>query len=563
MTRPPPSPFELHHRVEEELLADDGGFAIVEEEVLGAPCPVFADRLPHLRAMLEASAGHGDRDYLVYGDRRIGFAEHHRLVASVAAALRERFGVSHGDRVAILAANRPEWVITWWAAVVLGAIPVALNGWWVADEILYALGDCEPAVLVGDRRRLERVAGESLPCPVIEIESDFPALEAHDPSASLPTDPIDEDHPACILYTSGTTGRPKGAVNTHRNVIALNRLQVWHGLRLFKLAVERPDATPRAATCTLVTSPLFHLSGLYTGAVALLANGVKCVFLEGRFDPVVAMQTIEREKVTSWGPMGTLAHRLMNHPDVAKYDLSSIHQIGSGGAPVSPELQAQMREVFPNARASMGLGYGMTEATGMATINFAEELEAHPTSVGRALPTMQVEIRDADGRPLPDGEEGEIHVHGPLVMREYWRRPDATAETILPGRWLRTGDVGRLEAGFLYVNSRARDLILRGAENVYPAEIELRLEAHPAVAEAAVVGVAHRELGQEVKAFVVPRDGERPTPEELARWTGESLAYYKVPAHWELRDDPLPRNATGKVLKTILLEGGDNPFEED
>lgn len=566
----PPSDIPLHNEIEAELLAPGGPFAVAEELVLGQPCPVFAQRARSLRDILEGSRAFGDAEYLVYEDRRIGFAEHARLVASVAAALRDRFGVRPGDRVAILAANRPEWVIAWWAAVSLGAIGVGMNGWWVADEIEFALGDCEPKVLIGDRRRLERLGDRRVDVPIVELETEFAKLERHDPGAGLPSNPISEDDPACILYTSGTTGRPKGAVATHRNIVALQRLQTWHGLRLLKIALAKaargagdaPAGPLPPASCALITSPLFHLSGLYTGAVTLLASGVKTIYLAGRFDPVRAMEVIEREKVTSWGPMGTLAHRLMSHPDVGRHDLSSIRQIGSGGAPVSPELQRRMREVFPNARASMGLGYGMTECTGMATINFADELEARPTSVGRALPTLRVEIRDEDGRPLPESREGEIWIHGPLVMREYWRRPEATAETLVAGRWLRTGDVGRLEGGHLYVDSRARDLILRGAENVYPAEIELRLEAHPEVAEAAVVGVDHPELGQEVKAIVVPREGARLDPDALRAFVAEKLAYYKVPAHWEIRRDPLPRTATGKVLKHVLT-GAANRFVED
>ena len=562
----PRSEFELHNRVEAELLASGGPFEIRSETLLGSPCPVFKDRLRSLCQVLESSKAFGAAEYIAFEGRRISFAEHHARVASVARALQERFGVAQGDRVAILAANRPEWVMSWWAAVALGAIPVAMNGWWVADEILFALEDSGAAVLVGDRKRLARLAGEKVRIPVVEMESGFRALEEHAPGVPLPAVAIDEDDPASILYTSGTTGRPKGAVNTHRNIIALNRLQTWHGLRLLKIAMAKAApgaALPPAANCALITSPLFHLSGLYTGAVTLLASGVKTVYIEGRFDPVKTMQTIERERVTSWGPMGTVAQRVMIHPDVGRYDLSSIRQIGSGGAPVSPEIQERMREVFPNARASMGLGYGMTEATGMATINFADELAAHPTSVGRALPSVSIEIRDGDGRPVPEGEEGEICVHGPIVMLGYWRRPEATAETVVEGRWLRTGDVGRLEAGYLYVNSRARDMILRGSENVYPAEIELRLEAHPDVAEAAVLGVEHPELGQEVKAVVVPRPGARPDPRDLERWVAEKLAYYKVPAHWELRQAPLPRNATGKVLKKILVEGGETPFVEE
>jgi acyl-CoA synthetase (AMP-forming)/AMP-acid ligase II len=183
--------------------------------------------------------------------------------------------------------------------------------------------------------------------------------------------------------------------------------------------------------------------------------------------------------------------------------------------------------------------------------------------VGRALPTIEVEIRDLEGKPLPEGEEGEIVLRGPLVMKEYWRRPRETAEVLAPGRWLRTGDIGRLEDGYLYVNSRRRDLILRGGENVYPAEIEQCLETHPEVREAAVVGVDHPELGQEVKAIVVPAGGGDVDFEALRRFVAERLAYFKVPAHWELRREPLPRNATGKVLKNVLTAGAMNPFLEE
>jgi acyl-CoA synthetase (AMP-forming)/AMP-acid ligase II len=563
----PKSEIDLYNQVEEELLAPGGPFEVVTATVLDHPCPIFKERLPSLRQLLENSKGFGDAEYIVYEGRRLGFAEHHARVASVARALHERFGVGKGDRVGILAANRPEWVMAWWAAVSLGAVPVGMNGWWVADEILFALEDAEPKVLIGDRKRLERIAGESISVPVVEMEREFRALEEHALGVALPDVPIAEDDPASILYTSGTTGRPKGAVNTHRNIIALNRIQTWHGLRLLKIAMARQAAQEGApaplGNCMLITSPLFHLSGLYTGAVTLLASGVKTVYMEGRFDPVKTMQVIQREKVTSWGPMGTIAHRVMNHAEVARYDLSSIRQIGSGGAPVSRELQQQMRDVFPNARSSLGLGYGTTEGTGMATINSGEELEARPESVGRALPTVSIAICDETGRPVPEGEEGEIRIHGPIVMREYWRRREATAETIAEERWLRTGDIGRCESGYLYVNSRARDLILRGSENVYPAEIELRLEAHPDVAEAAVVGVDHAELGQEVKAIVVPREGARLDTGGLARWAAEKLAYYKIPAHWELRREPLPRNATGKVLKKVLLSGGRNPFVDE
>jgi acyl-CoA synthetase (AMP-forming)/AMP-acid ligase II len=211
----------------------------------------------------------------------------------------------------------------------------------------------------------------------------------------------------------------------------------------------------------------------------------------------------------------------------------------------------------------MGLGYGLTESVSSLTIIGGEELERHPESSGRPLPTVQLEIRDEDGKPLPEGVDGEIHARSPGAFLGYWRDPEATQEAFAPGRWLRTGDFGQLRDGRLYVNSRLRDLILRAGENVYPVEVEHCLEAHPEVGEAAVLGVEHPELGQEVKAVVVPVPGARLDPRALEAWCREHLAYYKVPAHWELREEPLPRNATGKVLKNLLPARAESPFVEE
>ncbi len=550
--------------IEAQLTARGGPCEVVEEEALGERMLVFKNRKRSLRELLASSERFGDAEYMIYKDRRITYAAHLRRVACLAREFQERFGIGAGDRVAILAANHPDWVVTFWAVISLGAIAVGLNGWWAGDEIRYGLRDCEPKLLVGDRKRLARLEGGA-PVPSVVLEDDFDELLRDTSHGELPEVEIDEDAPACILYTSGTTGRPKGAVNTHRNIVALIDVQFFHGLRAFMLAAAegRHDRDAAQGHCLLITTPLFHVSGLYAGAVTALANGLKTVWTAGRYDPVKVMALIERERVTTWGPMGTMAHRLVTHPDVGKYDLSSVRQIGSGGAPTSLELQARIREVFPASRASMGLGYGLTESTALATLTFGEELEKHPDSVGRPLPTMQVEIRDPAGRPLPEDAEGEIHLRGPLVMRGYWRNEAATRETLLAGRWLRTGDIGRLQEGRLYVNSRALDLILRGGENIYPVEIEQRLEAHPDVDEAAVIGLDHEELGQEVKAIVVPRAGRTPAPAVLAGWVAERLARFKVPAHWEIRLEPLPRNAAGKVLKNVLAISARNPFVEE
>jgi acyl-CoA synthetase (AMP-forming)/AMP-acid ligase II len=550
--------------IEAKLTGPAGPFETTDEAVLGEPMTVFKNRATSLRTLLERSIDHGDKPYIVCGEQRLTFAEHAARVASVARAFRETYDIAPGDRVAILAANCPEWIISFWATVSLGAVAVGLNGWWTRDEILYGIADCRPKLIVGDRKRLARVDADDLGAPVIEIESDFEKL-AGDLGVALPNVSIDEDDPAVILYTSGTTGRPKGAVNSHRCILGFVSLVFFHGLRVRMLAASdsEPAGGDEYPVCNLINAPLFHLSGLYSGAIAMLASGLKTVWMVGRFDPAEVLATIERERVTNWSPLGSMAPRVLNHPDFGRFDLSSIRSLGSGGAPVSQQIQQQLQLGFPNAHGNMGLGYGLSECTGVATMNWGPFLAERPDSVGRPLPTVEIEIRDPAGRALPEGEQGEIHIRGPIIMLEYWGRPEATAETVLPGRWLRTGDLGRLEQRHLYVNSRARDMILRSAENIYPVEIEHRLESHPDVDEAAVVGVPHEELGQEVKAVVVPARGATIGIDALRDHCAETLAGYKVPTLWEVRDQPLPRNASGKILKAVLTGDSDNDFIEE
>jgi len=551
-------------RVEAQLLEPGGFFELETIEVLGAPVTAFKNRPRSLRELLSNSLANADAPYVVFTDgndeRALTFGEHGRLVASVAAALRDEYGVGPGDRVAILAANCPEWILTFWATVSLGAVAVGLNGWSTGPEIRYFLADAEPKLLVADAKRLARLDGDDPGVPVVEVEHGFAPLEAYAGGAPLPDQPIAEDDPAIILYTSGTTGRPKGAVNTHRNVCAFVALNFFGGARTMMLHPPTPDALP---TCQLMTNPLFHVSGLHAGAVMLLAGGVKSVWLTGRFDGGTAMRTIEKHRCTGWSFTEAVLHRLVNHPDVGKYDLSSVRQVGGGGSPISPSLQARTREVFPNAAPSMGIGYGQTECAALATMNFGQELIDFPMSAGRVLPTVDLEIRDPFGTPLPDGEEGEVCLRGPMVMPGYWRRPKETEEAFLPGRWLRTGDIGRMEGGRLYLSSRKRDLILRGGENVYPVEIEKRIEDHPDVDECAVIGVDHPELGQAVKAVVVAHAGKTLDAEVLREWVAATLAYYKVPEQWEFRTEPLPRNASGKILKDAVRSGGESGFVEE
>ena len=561
-------------RVEASLLAEGAPFELVDVEVDGVTIRSFKNRIRTLRDLLRKSVEFGDNTYMLATDgvdeRRLSYAEHARLVASVATALHDRFDVQPGDRVAILGANCPEWVISFWAAISLGAVAVGLNGWSTGSEIRYFLDDCEPKVLVVDRKRMERLAGDDLGVPVVVMEDDFAELEAYAPDARFAGAPfadvhVDEDDPAIILYTSGTTGRPKGAINTHRNVASYLMLNFYNGAKAAMLASPPgPDDPPPLPPCQLVSSPLFHVSGLHSAAVMMLAVGLKSVWLMGRFDPAVAMQVIERERCTGWSFTETVLHRMVNHPDTAKYDLSSIKVVGGGGSPVAPSLIERTRRVFPNARESVGIGYGQTECAALATLNNSQELIDFPMSVGRPLPTVELEIRDPLGVAVPEGVEGEVCIRGPMVMPGYWRRPEATAETIAPGRWLRTGDIGRMQGGRLYLSSRKRDLIFRGGENVYPVEIEKRVEDHPDVEECAVIGVDHPELGQTVKAVLVARPGHTIDVESVRAWCAAELSYYKVPEHWEVRSDSLPRNAAGKIVKDVLRDArADTGFVEE
>ncbi|MEM7410974.1 MAG: class I adenylate-forming enzyme family protein [Myxococcota bacterium] len=530
-------------------------FEIAHEPVLGETLPVFKNRPRSLRDLLERSRAHSDTDYIVFEDQRITYAEHVELVARVARRLRDDYAIGPGDRVAILAANCPEWILCFWAVTSLGGVVAALNGWWTEDEIRYGLELSEPKLLIGDQRRLARLEGRDPGVPVAVIEEEVTAWR-NDPPTPLPDAPIDEDDAALLLFTSGTTGRPKAALISHRGLIGFVQVVQSGGMLQF---LTNPPAGGPKPTRALLTVPLFHVSGLFAGTILFLASGATTVWRAGRFEEVAVLELLEREKITSWAGLGSMGPRVLNHPDIGNYDLSSLTNLGGGGAPLTPSYIQRVKQVASNGPGALAIGYGSSETVSTAASHSGEELDAHPDSTGRVVATVSVEIRDEQDRPLPDGREGEIHVRSAYLMREYWRNPEATAKVLKPGRWLATGDIGHLREGRLYINSRARDMILRAAENIYPIEIESRIDLHPKVSECAVIGVDHPELGQEVKAVVVPTAGTEVDFDELSKWCAETLAPFKVPSCWELRPEPLPRNAAGKILKNALEDGAPTP----
>lgn len=528
------------------LTGPGGRFELADDDVLGTRMPVFTHRQRALHEVLHASVAHADRDYIVTADRRITFAGHAAQVASLAQVLREEYGIAEGDRVAIAAANSPEWIQVFWATVSIGAVAVGFNAWWTAPELAHGLRNAEPALVVADAKRSERLAG--CPVPVLSMEDDVRRFLTAHPHAPLPSADVAEDDPAVILYTSGTSGRPKGAVHTHRNLLAVVE---YHRLND---ALLREFGNPMAPEdrVYLLALPLFHIASLHNLAVPRLATGSRIALHEGAFDVDAVLGMIERERVTNWGAVPTMAHRLLEHGRADRYDTSSLTAFALASAPSTTEFKERLRSALPFAKDSLVDSYGLTESCTAIAAATPQDLAEAPGTLGRPVTGVRLEIRDPFGEVLGEGEEGEVWVRSAYNMLGYWRDPEATANTVVADRWLRTGDLGCLRGGRLYLSSRRSDLIIRGGENVYPAEIETVLARHPDVRECLVLGVPHPDLGQEVAAVVVLRPGSAVTEEALREYVAREVAYFKVPRRWRLTGEELPRNATGKVIRRAV-----------
>jgi acyl-CoA synthetase (AMP-forming)/AMP-acid ligase II len=543
----------LPDAVRDRLMGAGARFELVTETVLGEPVEVFAQRLPNLRALFDAAvSAHADEPFLVADDRRWTFAEARADIDMIAGLLVHRYGIVPGDRVAIVAANAPEFALLMWAVVSVGAVVDGLNGWWTGPELRYGIELSGPRLIVGDERRLARVPQDAVPAGVPVATLDAIVIEARAAAKSGVTAvvvDVDEDDPAVILFTSGTTGRPKGATISHRSIVAFGDA-IALSAEIGRHFMPPDPSVPALQSATILSSPMFHVSGMLGVFMSGPVFGTRLVFPPpGRWDEGTHLDLTVAHRISGWSGVPTQYWRLLRHPDLDAYDLSSVRTIGSGGAPFAPELIRALAERLPDAR--LGNGYGMSETVGLGTLIGGPAVAATPDSVGPAQPGIEVEIRDALGQVVAEGDVGEIHLRGAAVFLGYWDDPGATAAAFAEGRWYRTGDFGRVLHGMLHLNSRARDLILRGGENIYPIEVENRLVEHPDIDDAAVIGVDHEELGQEVKAFVVPRAGSGLTPGEVQRWAATCLAAFKVPAHVELRK-ALPYTETGKVLKHLL-----------
>ena len=536
-------------------------FELIDGEARGVKMKVFKNAPAHLGQVFAGSRGHGDKTFLVYEDEIITFAQAADRIDALASLLVNTYGVKKGDRVAVAMRNFPEWVMSFAAIISVGAINVSMNSWWTEDEMDFALEDSGATVLICDQPRFNigaascvkkniRVlvvrAEKPLPTGVDKWEDVLPLGDAH-PGAD-----ISPDDDATILYTSGTTGRPKGAVSTHRAIIssimafsARNTIFQMSGTKL------KDVDGPEIPTSFILIVPLFHVTGCVPVMLSCFVAGLKLAIMY-KWDPEKALEMIEREQITNFVGVPTQSWDLVNSPAFEKYDTSSLRAVGGGGAPSPTSLVGKVNDKVKNGNPQ--LGYGMTETNAFGPAITGSDYLSHPTSTGRASWPMVVEVRDENLKPVPTGQSGEIWFFGPMLIRGYWNRPDATAETIVDG-WLRSGDLGRLDAdGYVYVEDRVKDMILRAGENVYGAEVESAIYEHPAIHEAAVFGVPHERLGEEVGVAILVNDGMTLTPAELWAFLDEKIAKFKIPTQVVIMTEPLPRNAAGKFLKRELQQ---------
>ena len=556
------------------LTALDAPFEMETLTLRGLETRVWKNAPASLRAEVEAARAFGDQRYfLVYEDERVSFEAFYRAVGAFMRELQAK-GVKKGDRIALVMRNLPEWPVAFYAAVSLGAICTPLNAWWTGPELEYGLTDSGSKILIVDNERYERLV-EHLPnCKDLEhvfvsratgeianpevstIES---VLGATNDWGDLPDQPLPEvdvvpEDLATIFYTSGTTGKPKGALATHRNITSNVMAAAFGAARAFLRRGEQPPAPdPNALQGSILLSvPFFHATGCFAILGPTLVGGGKIVTMY-KWDPVRAFELIQREKIRAAGGVPTIAWQLIEHPARADFDLSSLESVSYGGAPSAPELVRKIKEAFPNSQP--GQGWGMTETSATFTGNSAEDYLNRPDSCGPAVPVCDMKIcdpADATGTPLPPGTVGELWGKGPNVVVGYWNKPEASAQTFVDG-WVRTGDLARIdEEGFCYIIDRAKDMLIRGGENIYCVEIENVLYEHPAVMDAAIVAVPHRTLGEEPGAVVTLKPGGQATEDELRRFVAERLASFKVPVKVAFWHETLPRNANGKILKNEL-----------
>ena len=539
------------------LTAPGTAFETVETMVRGVSMRVWKHAPATAAEAFLAARRHGAREFLVYGDERVTYDGFARAVLAVSALLRER-GLNKGDRVALAMRNLPEWPVVFLGALLAGAIAVPLNGWWTGTELAYGLSDSGARFVFADAERLARlknlppsvehvfvtrVANPPADVTVLEEIIGAPAHWHRLPERPMPDVALLPEDDATIFYTSGTTGAAKGALGTHRalttNIFAQSFSLTRNAMR------SGTEAPPPRQRVTLLAAPFFHVIGSLSVLLPNMAAGGKLVLMR-KFDPEEALALIAREKVTVTGGVPAVALALLEQAE--GHDLPSLELVTYGGAPCPVSLANDVRA---RLHAMPGQGWGMTETSATCTTHSGQDYLSRPASCGPALPVCRLKVMEG-GKELPPGRPGELWAFGPNIVKGYWNRPEATAERFQDG-WLKTGDLAVLdEEGFCTILDRAEDMLIRGGENIYCSEVENVLTQHPAVADAALVGLSHPLLGEVPAAAVQLKAGATVSEDVLKDFAGERLAAFKVPVHFRLSQNPLPRNQAGKLVKQSL-----------
>ncbi|WP_448580069.1 class I adenylate-forming enzyme family protein [Thermaurantiacus sp.] len=545
------------------ITAAGGQLAVAKATVRGVELPVFENAPPSLREFIDMFLpAHADKEFLVYQEERLTFAAVKAESVRIAAMLQHRYGIAKGDRVTIAMRNYPEWISCFIGAIMLGAVVVPMNAWWKADELAYGLKDSGSRLAIVDEERARRIAeieGYAIPMLTVRtghaVAAGLGATTLDEALADSPAEPwylpaIYPEDDATIMYTSGSTGAPKGAVSTHRGIVSGTLNYLVQGLAMLMLAQKQGVELP-AQQVMLLNVPLFHITGLVPVLLVSIASGRKLVIMY-RWDAGDALRLIERERCTYFVGVPTMSLELMQHPDRDKYDLSTLLDIAGGGAPRPPEHVERLAKAFPGKNPA--IGYGLTETNGVGAGNLRENYRLKPASTGRvSKPLVEMMIADDSMKPLPVGEVGEVCIRSAANVRGYWMKPLATEAAFTRDGWFRTGDLGRFdEDGYLYIVDRKKDIIIRGGENISAVEVEAAIYAHPAVAEASVFGLPDERLGEIVGAVVYVKPGEQLEGEAVIQFVARDLAAFKVPARVWVVHEPLPKLGSGKIDKVSL-----------
>lgn len=531
---------------------------IIKIEAIGRQIRAFKNAPKNLGQLYREARS--DKPFLVYEDERLSFEETWRRACTLAHVLVNEYGVQKGDRVAIAMRNYPEWMIAFMAATSIGALTVAVNALWTADEMSYGIGLAQPKVAFIDQERIDRLNMlPNLPADLkligVRTTRPLPAnvrgyadVMSAPEQSELPNVDVQPDDDAIMLFTSGSTGHPKGAVSTHRNV--LHALISWELDLLASFVtglIQRPPAdAPQAAS--LLVIPLFHVTGLHSVALSCFRLQRRLVSMY-KWEVAKGADIIEREGITNFTATPAITGDLVVYSRETGRHFPSLSAVGGGGASRAPEQVRAIDTVFEKAMPATG--WGMTETNAIGVGIAAADYLRKPESSGRVSAVLDVRVVDEAGNELPTGQRGELQIRGASIMRGYYKRPDANASEFVNNEWFRTGDVAYIDdEGFVFIVDRIKDLVIRGGENIGCGAVEYALQEHPAVVEACVYGVPDERLGEEVGATLY---ASKPVTEaELRDFLSTRLGKFQIPRYFHFESEPLPRGATGKIMKKDL-----------